>query len=261
MTADNHIHTSFSPDGKGNPEDFVLRAIELKLEHVAFTEHADLLYFDPSFQTGDLTAYFAHMRMLKEKYAGRISIAAGLEIGYTNANKTLNAELIKKHRPDYVINSVHEADGSDPYYPQYFVGKTPYEAVSAYLKAVLDSLDAPYEYNAVGHLGYVTRKAPFNDSVYSLRPDLVDEILGKTVAKGKILEINTSGYKSGEVLPPREIILRYAALGGKKLCFASDAHTAQDLCRNYEAARSLAAEAGILCQTAVIGGKESELPF
>ena len=37
MTADNHVHTRFSPDAKGDPEEFVLRAIKLGLKHIAFT--------------------------------------------------------------------------------------------------------------------------------------------------------------------------------------------------------------------------------
>lgn len=262
MTADNHIHTAFSPDGEGDSEDFILHAVNLGLKHIAFTEHVDILYCNPSFVTRDPSEYFDKVRYLKTKYADKISVAVGLEVGFTPSNRELNAEYIEKYRPDYVINSVHEVGGKDLYFKEFFKNKSPREAVSEYLRAVLDSLGAPYEYNTVGHLGYVIRKAPFNCGIYSICPELTDKILKSIIHKGKILEINTSIDKPEQTsVPPRELILRYADLGGKKLCFASDAHRPVDIARNYAAACSVAADAGITCQTVVIDGKETEIPF
>ena len=84
----------------------------------------------------------------------------------------------------------------------------------------------------------------------------------KIIAKQKILELNTSvrGVRDNTV-PVREIFLQYVALGGKKVCFASDAHRPQDAGRNYAAARTLAREAGISVQTVVENGREKEIEF
>ena len=262
MLADNHIHTMYSPDGHNEPEEFVVRALELGLKHMIFTEHADLMYYKPHAVHCDLDAYFACVRALKKKYEAQIYIGAGLEIGFTEQNKHANAELIEKYNPDYVINSVHQVGDADCYFPEYFFGKTPQEAYAQYLKAVLASLSAPYRYNAIGHLGYACRNAPFSLSLTEAAPELIDEILNGIIERGKILELNASVRKlGGATVPPKEILLRYASLGGKKICYSSDSHRPADLCRNYEGVREYALAAGIKNQTVIEHDKELSLPF
>lgn len=262
MTADNHIHTRFSPDGNGDPEAFVLAAIARGMRHVVFTEHVDLHYCHPDFAPVDLPAYFACVRQLQAKYADKIYVGAGLEVGYTPQNKADNKALIARYRPDYVINSVHQVGASDCWFPQYFADKSAREAYALYLDAVRESLNAPYEYHAVGHIGYVCRNAPFDTFLHSDHAAQTDAILQEVVKRGKILEINTSCRKPWlGTLPERALVLRYAALGGRKLCFASDAHDPKDLCRNYAAAKRLAADAGVAEQTVIEHGREIRCPF
>lgn len=262
MTADNHIHTAFSPDGEGESETFVLRAISCGMRHLIFTEHVDNLYCDPAFGQADLEKYFARVRALREKYRDRIYIGAGLEVGYTTQNKLLNIELLETYRPDYVINSVHQVGANDCWFAAYFADKTPREACRAYLAAVRESLDAPYPFHAVGHIGYVLRNAPFDTF---LLPDFaaeIDDILRVIVQKGLILEINTSCRKPWLVtVPERGVIERYVALGGRKLNFASDAHRPEDVGRSYAVARDTALSCGITHQTVLQNGKEVSLPF
>lgn len=266
-TADNHVHTRFSPDGHDEPEEFILRALSLGLKHIAFTEHVDLLYYMPQFSHGDLHGYFACVRALQKKYAPRIYVGAGLEMGYTPQNKEENAACIAAFCPDYVIQSVHQVGDCDCYFPEYFTGKTPAEAYDAYLRQVRESLDATYPYHTVGHLGYVCRNAPFDEGLLSSdapaeRAALIDDILRTIVRKGKILEINTSCRKpSLGSIPEKNVLLRYVELGGKKVCFSSDAHRPEDLCRSYETFVSLCARLGISEQTAVQNGKEVLLPI
>lgn len=262
MVADNHVHTKYSPDGHNEPEEFVLRALKLGLKHIVFTEHADLMYYKPNVAHCDLSDYFSCVRALQKKYEAEIYIGAGLEIGFTEQNKYANAELVKKYKPDYIINSVHQVGDADCYFAEYFENKTPQEAYITYLKAVLASLSAPYRYNAIGHLGYVCRNAPFSLSLYSAAPELIDEILNGIIERGKILELNASVRKlGGATVPPEEILLRYVSLGGKKVCYSSDSHRPDDLCRHFDAVRLSALAAGINSQTVIEHGKELSLEF
>ena len=66
MVADNHVHTKYSPDGHNEPEEFVLRALELGLKHIVFTEHADLMYYKPNVAHCDLSDYFSCVRALQK---------------------------------------------------------------------------------------------------------------------------------------------------------------------------------------------------
>ena len=41
MYTDYHIHSTFSPDGKSSMEEMILRAIDLNLKEICFTDHVD----------------------------------------------------------------------------------------------------------------------------------------------------------------------------------------------------------------------------
>ena len=134
-------------------------------------------------------------------------------------------EIIEKYRPDFVINSVHGVGGRD--YARYqFVGDKK-EIYGAYLKLVRKSLDAPYPYDIVGHIGYIARYVPFADRRLGLEEfgDEIDDILKTIIEKGKILEVNSANKTlENRTLPAWEIVERYFALGGRKVSFGSDAH-------------------------------------
>lgn len=63
---DLHVHSRFSGDTNSNPEDMILRAIELNLNGIAFTEHYSYEASEP-------------VECLKEKYKHSIKIFRGVE--------------------------------------------------------------------------------------------------------------------------------------------------------------------------------------
>lgn len=63
---DLHVHTKYSGDNDSDPEDAVLRAIELGLHGIAFTEHYSYEASEP-------------VEILKEKYRNSILIFRGVE--------------------------------------------------------------------------------------------------------------------------------------------------------------------------------------
>ncbi len=63
---DLHVHTKYSGDNEAEPEEEIIRALELGLQGLAFTEH----YFYEASEP---------VEILKEKYAGRILIFRGVE--------------------------------------------------------------------------------------------------------------------------------------------------------------------------------------
>lgn len=64
---DLHVHSQDSGDNDADPEETVLRAIELGLDGIAFTEHYTF-------------AASEHAERLKEKYAARILVLRGVEL-------------------------------------------------------------------------------------------------------------------------------------------------------------------------------------
>ena len=110
---DLHVHSKFSGDNDADPEESVLRAIELGLHGIAFTEH---YYYGAS----------EPVEILKEKFQDQILIFRGVEFSTAEGHCLIfgadTDRMGLKHAPvEDVISFVHEAGGvvipSHPYRP------------------------------------------------------------------------------------------------------------------------------------------------
>jgi predicted metal-dependent phosphoesterase TrpH len=110
---DLHVHSKYSTDNDADPEETVLRAIELGLHGVAFTEH---YYYGAS----------EAVEVLKDKYRDSIMIFRGVEFSTTEGHCLIfgvdTDRLGTKYAPvTEVIRFVSEAGGvvipSHPYRP------------------------------------------------------------------------------------------------------------------------------------------------
>ncbi|MCL2797159.1 MAG: histidinol-phosphatase HisJ family protein [Firmicutes bacterium] len=259
---DLHVHSSdYSSDASDNIETMVLAAVRKGVTHLALTDHLDLAP-DGSLPGNlkDLAAYRNLLEALKEKYSGQIAITAGIEAGYTKKHADKLAKLLDGLDFDFVINSVHEVGGVDCYYPEFYRGKTKQQAYNEYFEAVLESLDAPYPYHSVGHLGYVERTAPYPDPGvhYNEFSKILDAILTAIIRKEKILELNTNVYGSASIrwLPNNEIWARYRELGGTRATFGSDAHRKGRIGEGYGEAAAYLKGLGFKGFAVVSGGME-----
>ena len=228
---DTHTHCKHSHDSKEEPKDMIEQAISLGMDYIAFTDHFDgeltlLPEFDYVPQI-NLERHFEEIRALKEQYKDKIEIGVGVECGYMKEANDIYLSQLSKFDTDIIINSIHTIEYEDCYMPSYFAKRSKAQAYGAYLKAVRESLDCPYHYDSVGHIGYVIRKSTYADKAlkYEDFADIIDDILLTLIAKGKALEINTQSKGTGlDFLPTVEILSRYKELGGELLTFGSDAH-------------------------------------
>jgi predicted metal-dependent phosphoesterase TrpH len=110
---DLHVHSKFSTDNDSDPEEAILRAIDLDLHGIAFTEH---YYYGAS----------EHVEILKEKYQNSIRIFRGVEFSTVEGHcLVFGADTDKlgiKYAPVAdVIRFVRETGGvvipSHPYRP------------------------------------------------------------------------------------------------------------------------------------------------
>lgn len=225
--------------------------------HICFTDHLDLPNWFP------VERYYEYIPELKAKYEGKIYIGYGLEVGYTRDTADACCEIVQKYSPEYIINSIHSVYGADCYFSEYFDGKSEQYAYERYLDCVEESLDAPYPYHTVGHFGYVCRNSPYSYRNFCDKMSVrIDGILRKIISEEKILELNTSVCKLPTVtVPMDEIFRRYVKLGGRSVCFSSDAHTVEKMGYNYDKVRESAASCGITEQTVVENGKVIQIAF
>lgn len=241
MKIDTHNHTYYSPDGVQSPGELVAAAINNGVGFLCVTEHLDNGYprYDgESFDCLVTKKYFEEFNALREKHKEQLELLIGVEAGWTEENENDNVLDLCKFPYEYVINSVHIVDGDDVYRPEYLKKHGKRKGYEAYLDAVFASLFAAYDYDAVGHLGYVARYADYGDNrlLYKDFAPQLDDILSVIIEKGKILEINSSVGKSGSLaMPDISILERFYALGGRNIAFGSDSHYTSRFLAGYDA--------------------------
>ena len=254
MIADYHLHSSFSGDRNTPSEAAVLSALDKGLSLMCFTEHfdPDYPYQDVSMEL-DVPAYFTELRRLQSLYADRIVICIGAELGLQPhlgdyLRSWLSRCLADGYAFDFLIGSTHLVDRTDPYYPQFWSCRRTEEAVSRYLEVTLENIQAFDDFDVYGHLDYIIRYAPEDERrfSYSAHEEQIDTILRLLIQKGKGIEINTAGYKSGfgEPNPCRAVLKRYRELGGEIITIGADAHTPEYLGFRFGEARELLKDCG-----------------
>lgn len=246
---DNHTHSNFSGDSDMDAESACMKAVEIGLSGLVFTDHVDYDYpdFDENFLI-DLDQYFEFFKQLQKNWKGKLDIQIGIEMGFqphvvNEINQTLN-----KYPFDFIINSVHIIDHLDPYNGQYYKNRTQHESYERYLQEVLRSVNAYDNYDIIGHIGYVARYGNFSDKhlKYNDYADILDQILKAIIDKGKGIEINTSGLRTDlhSTIPGIDIIKKYFELGGEIITIGSDAHRTEHLGHSFKVATEYLKEIG-----------------
>lgn len=253
LTADFHLHSSFSGDSDAPMEEMIQKGIELGLTHMCFTEHND---FDfpvcdqvPA-GTFDLNvdAYLYDLLKYREKYKDKIHILFGIELGLQPHVMRQNSILAKNYDFDFILGSSHICQKKDPYYPPFYEGRSEEEAYREYFESILENIKKFSNFDVYAHLDYVVRYGPNKDRDYTFAKyqDILDPILKLLIENGKGLEVNTGGVKSGlkELHPCTDILKRYRELGGEIVTVGSDAHYPANLTKHFDRAADVLKECG-----------------
>lgn len=253
ITADFHLHSSFSGDSDAPMEDMVLKGIELGLTEMCFTEHNDFEY--PVTETEpegyfelNPDAYLYDFLKLREKYADRIRLLFGVELGLQPHLTRRNAAFVKAHDYDFVIGSSHLCNGKDPYYPSFYESRPQEEAYREYFESILENLKSFSNFDIYGHLDYVVRYGPDKDAGYSyeMYREIFDKILTRLIDMEKGIEVNTAGLAKGlhEPHPCAGILKRCRELGGEIVTVGSDAHGPKQIAYAFDRTAELLKECG-----------------
>lgn len=248
MFWDTHMHCNFSGDSEALPEDMIEVSIQKGLSGICFTDHIDWDYPGPTPFSFDAEQYFHTLRPLQEAYKDRIEICLGVELGLQPHLKEKYDTFVDSYPFDFVIGSSHVVNHMDPYYGEFYEGKTEYEAYLEYFESVLENLSVFDNFDVYGHIDYVVRYGPNkNDNFsYTMYKDVIDEILKTIIEKGKGLELNMSGFKYGlgHPNPCEEILSRYKELGGEILTLGADAHQPAHIAYDYYRLKQLLLHSG-----------------
>lgn len=253
ITADYHLHSSFSGDSHEPMENMVRAAIQKGLTHICFTEHMDMDYpvtedTPEGIFLVNTDSYLYDLATLKNKYAKGIRILFGIELGLQpHLNKEL-ALYARSHEFDFIIGSTHIVNKKDPYYPSFYEGRSEEEAYREYFQGIIDNIKKFKNFDVCGHLDYVVRYGPEMDKNYSYAKymDLFDKILELLLENEKGIELNTGNLRKGtrEASPCSAILKRYREMGGEIITIGSDAHCAKDVASDFAKAAEVLTDCG-----------------
>lgn len=247
---DYHMHSRVSFDGHDTGEALARTALERGLKEICFTDHLD---YDPlgtmgklDFDTDKYNAEYDHLEI------PGLKIRRGMEFGMDVHNVQQFKEDLKRRHFDYVLGSIHFVEDLDVYFQPFWDGKTIFQAERRYLEATLDSVRLHNDFDVLAHLTYIskatahpaTRKVRYED-----HREIVDEILKVLVAKGKGMEMNSSGVdRCGGFLPTADYFRRFKELGGEIVTVGSDAHRCDRVGQySFEACEILKEIFGYVC--------------
>ena len=247
--ADYHLHSNNSPDSKAEMESICAAAVRRGFQEIAITDHFEC--YTPTHPRGFFTERYlqkvqADVQRCREQFEGQLIIRQGIEIGQPGSNPALAAEIMEKFQFDYVIGSLHKMHDLDLGMISYREQRVD-ELCQRYLSFLYDLVDLG-DFDCLGHIDLIKRYAarqgiPLNLCDY---PEQLDAILEKLIARGKGLEINTSGLRqeAAATLPGYRTLRRYRELGGEIITIGSDAHRPEDVGADWGEAADLALQAG-----------------
>jgi histidinol-phosphatase (PHP family) len=264
LPPDQHVHTQWSADAPaGSMRDACMRAIDLGLPGVTFTDHADLTTLVVSDEAAayiqaiggtvtdgifrppplEVAGYLDSVERCQAEFGASLQIRAGVELGDPHLHPQAAAELAGRGF-ELIVGSVHSlrradgfADAADRY-----ADLPDAEVVREYLAEVTAMVQTPASFAVLAHINYAARYWPGRQGPYR-SADFEDEYrtaLRALARSGRALEINTSGW-----LPLDASILSWwRAEGGQAVSFGSDAHDPVSIGREFASAAALARAAG-----------------
>ena len=247
---DIHNHSRFSFDSDACPEDEIKKAIKKGVKIYGFAEHVYL--FDNTDLRGEidrLGEYVEYLERLKPLFPDT-KLLHGVEYNFDAPHEKQYLTISDSIGFDYVINSVHWLDGLDMY-SDFFSKVSAERGYELYFDAVLNSLDAGYDYQIVGHFGNILKIGrQFSPEAYFEKYESrIAEILTEIIRRDKTLEVNTSGGGIALSIPNREVLELYHRLGGRKISFGADAHNVKSVSKNIDAAIAVVKQIGFCYAT------------
>lgn len=247
---DHHMHSYYSHDSNQEPREVIEEAIKKGIKYISFTDHydRDYIYGRPEYMLKqlDLEKCISHIFDLQKEYEKDIYVGVGIETGYCKQSQYDYKKLDIDSRIDVVINSIHTIYGYDCYFQSYFDTTNKKTAYNDYLDCVIDSVDANYDYQIIGHIGYITRKAPYEDKTMTITDyrEKLEKVFKRIIEKEKTIEINTNIVGEQKYLPTFDMLKLYKDLGGEYITFSSDAHNVSRLHDKFDLAMDVLKKIG-----------------
>jgi len=226
---DYHMHTQFSPDASLSMRDAIEQSISIGTKELCFTDHLD---FDFDGKGHDIVFnydyYINTINKHIDLYKDKITIKKGIEVGLQPHILQQCKDFVVGKDFDFIIGSIHSVNKEDLYSGNLFDSITQKEAYTKYFEELLFVIDNYEHFSVFGHLDMIKRYGNY-DVILPLEDyrEITITIFEKLIAKGKGIELNTSGirYNLGDYHPSLDVLKLYHEMGGEIITIGSDAHS------------------------------------
>ena len=260
---DCHTHTQFSVDSEADINACIARAAQLGLAAFAITDHCECNRWYPEDHYPGETVYpyfdfgtdfensLSAVTELKEQWNGRLNLICGVEMGQATHDFRIAERIVSDKRLDFVLGSMHQLPKTEDFcfidYSQFTEAEI-YDLCQRYFQEIY-KLCKWGKFDVLAHLTYFLRyiKGGYGISVDISRFDeIIAESFRELIAKGKGIEINTSGLRQGfgDTFPDLKYVKLFRELGGEILSIGSDSHTVNDIAANVSDGAEIARAAG-----------------
>ena len=262
---DCHTHTQFSVDSEADINACIEQASKLGLDAYAITDHCECDAWDGEDHYSeaerelmeslnyaeDFEASVSAVTALKEKFAGKMNLICGTELGQILFDRDAAKIVNSDKRVDFIIGSVHRIRGEKDFY---FIDYTKltmdeiYDLLKRYFNEVYEVCQTGM-FDVIGHVTYSLRYMKQRHGIcpdISRFDDIIAESFRSLAHSGRGIEINTSGIRQGfgATFPDLKYVKMYRELGGEILTIGSDAHTPEDIGANVADGAEIAKAAG-----------------
>lgn len=226
---DSHVHTDCSYDGTSPVEQLCEAALQKGLAGIAITDHWEAGRGQADAFLPAITQSLALARQMQQKYAGRLAVSCGIELGQPLDDPEETRAALALGPYDVVVLSTHNLPGQADFWVMDMAGRDLLRLATEYFERELLAVRTQ-DFDILAHLTYPLRYTPGAQRLEEACMPVIRRVLEALIARGKALEINTKhlyGHLDGEDIPPLPslaILGAYRELGGTLVTLGSDSH-------------------------------------
>ncbi len=244
---DYHIHSDYSADSHASMAELCIRAMELGIPEIGFAEHYDLHPDEDPRDWLRLDSWWEDLQQCRTKYAGKLVIRAGIEIGEPHVFSTEMCAILARVPFDYAIGSLHWVGRRAVFDKNYFDQPVD-EAYELYFEE-LERMTYAGGFDVLGHLDVPARASSDLKGQYDPRryEGLIRSVLHNCIKHGIALDVNTSALRRRAriLMPGLEVLRWYVEMGGRHVTLGSDAHRLDQVAAGFDQAMEAIKAAGL----------------
>lgn len=263
--SDSHVHTDCSRDAADPATMMCDRAAKLGMYSITITDHCECNRYLADGYDKSVRQSIFEARKASAIFNGKLHVYSGVELGQPLQELSAASDLFERCEFDFVLASVHNVKGREDFFDLDYGTVNLEEVLEQYFDEIRQTVEWG-GFDSLAHLTYPWRYIvgehgiPLDSARWEKR---IDEVLRLLVAKGKALEVNTSGFRQriGVSMPDLPVLLRYRELGGKLVTLGSDAHRWADVGGGIEQGLELLQKAGFSHYAVYVSRQPHLLPI